>query len=93
MYKLMKKAKLTPIIEGIGLSPFTIDLEQSPDLIFWFDKGFTEISSPGLRFDRVRIKEGLSDLIKMLDKKPVSLKLRTTTEIITEGNTDFKNRL
>lgn len=85
-----KNVKLTAVSEeNEPLCQFTINLVGTL-VNFRYDKGYTEMSAPGLRMDWIRIKEDKAHIDAALAKKEKTAKLRSTDSIVREGNTDNK---
>lgn len=85
-----KNVKLTAVNEkNEPMCVLTINLLDTK-AEFRFDNGYTEMSSPGLRADWIRIKEDKDHIDAAMAKKEKIAKLRSTDSILIQGNTDRK---
>lgn len=86
----MRKAKVTPIgDDGKKLSPITINLDGISSLRFTFIFGTVYMHAAGLK-NAVKLAETPAEIHDMHQLKPREYKVRSTTQIIIEGNNDLK---
>lgn len=87
---MMRKANVTPIDEcGNKLSPIAINLDGIDSLKFSYRNGNVYLNADGLRKE-VMIAETQKEIHKMYQQKPREYKVRSTTQIVIEGNNDSK---
>lgn len=87
MIKQMKKAKLTPIVNGEELKSFEIDL-LSVNILFRYRKGKTEMWAAGLKNGWLQIKESKEQIEAFQNANPKKYNIRDTKTIVLQGNTD-----
>lgn len=63
----MRLIKVTPIVDGEIFKPLNFELREDNKICFHFGNGYTEMSAPGLRMERLQIKESLSEIIAMME--------------------------
>lgn len=90
---MMRKANITPIdVDGNLLSPIEINLDGIPSLCFVLIDGFVFMHADNLR-EGVKIAESMQELDVFYKREPMAFKVRSTAQIITEGNAEWKRKI
>lgn len=85
---MQKRLTFTPIVGGEELSKQTIDL-LTARVEFQYGEGVTFMCAPNMR-GWVQIKETQEEIDTFLNAPEKPYTVRNTTQIISEGNDDYK---